>query len=245
MTLLGFDTATAPTAACVLRSDGEAFEVVPDVAALTAPPGHARELMPAVAEVMERAGVGYADLEAIAVGVGPGTFTGLRIGVATARGLALAHGLELRPVSSLAALARGLAEADAPADRSAADARSSSAIGGAEAARSILPCIDAKRGELFAALYEDGAERWAPFAAAPEEVAERVRAEGIAPRAAGDGSVRFREVLEAAGVRVEPDESPLHVIRALNVCRLAAGVAGLAPETVLPEYVRVPDAKPS
>jgi tRNA threonylcarbamoyladenosine biosynthesis protein TsaB len=223
MTLLGFDTATAPTAACVLRADGEAFEVVPAVEALSAPPGHARELMPAVTEVMERAGVGFAELGAIAVGVGPGTFTGLRIGVATARGLALAHGLELRPVSSLAALAVGIDTADAPA----------------------LACIDAKRGELFAALYEHGAERWAPFAAPPEEVAERVRAAGISPRAAGDGSVRFREVLEAAGVRVEPDESPAHVIRALNVCRLGAEVAGVAPETVLPEYVRVPDAKPA
>jgi tRNA threonylcarbamoyladenosine biosynthesis protein TsaB len=239
MTLLGFDTATAATAACVLRADGEAFEVVPPVAALTAPPGHARELMPAVATVMKRAGVGFAELEAVAVGVGPGTFTGLRIGVATARGLALAHGLELRPVSSLAALAQGIGGADAPA---------LGAIGGEEAAadaRFVLPCIDAKRGELFAALYEDGAERWAPFAATPEVVAERVRAAGLAPRAAGDGSVRFREVLEAAGVRVESDESPLHVIRALNVCRLGAEVAGVASETVLPEYIRVPDAKPA
>jgi tRNA threonylcarbamoyladenosine biosynthesis protein TsaB len=239
MTLLGFDTSTAPTAACVLRADGEAFEVVPDVAALTAPPGHARELMPAIAEVMERAGTSFADLDAIAVGVGPGTFTGLRIGVATARGLALGQGLELRPVSSLAALAAGAGAA--PADEAA---RGADGNGAGEPAP-VLACIDAKRGELFAALYEDGVERWPPFAAAPEEVAERVRAAGIAPRAAGDGSVRFREVLEAAGIRVDPDDSRTHVIRALNICRLAAGGAGVAPETVLPEYVRVPDAKPA
>jgi tRNA threonylcarbamoyladenosine biosynthesis protein TsaB len=238
MTLLGFDTATAPTAACVLRADGEAFEVVPEPAALSAPPGHARELMPAMAQVMERAGVGFADLAAIAVGVGPGTFTGLRIGVATARGLALGHELKLRPVSSLAALAAGIEDADAHGT----DATDGRAPG---ATTPVLACIDAKRGELFAALYEDGVERWAPFAAAPEEVAEWIRAAAIAPRAVGDGSVRFREVLEAAGIRVEPDESPAHVIRALNVCRLGAEVAGVAPETVLPEYVRVPDAKPA
>jgi tRNA threonylcarbamoyladenosine biosynthesis protein TsaB len=171
---------------------------------------------------MGRAGVGFAELEAIAVGVGPGTFTGLRIGVATARGLALAHGVELRPVSSLAALAGG--------------------IGGDDP---ILPLIDAKRGELFAALYADGVEMWPPFAAAPEELADRVRAADLSPTAAGDGSVRFRELLEAAGVRIEPDGSPAHVVHALHVCRLGVDAAGVSPETVLPEYVRAPDAKPA
>jgi tRNA threonylcarbamoyladenosine biosynthesis protein TsaB len=225
VSLLGFDTSTAATAVCLLRADGEVFEAVPDVAALAAPPAHASELLPAVADLLERAGVGYDELAAIAVGVGPGTFTGLRIGIATARGLALAHGLELRPISSLAALAAGIAAAaEAPL---------------------VLPLIDAKRGELFAALYAHGGQqRWEPFVASPEQVAERVQAAGVAPLAAGDGSVRFRELLEAAGIRVEPDRSPAHVIRALHVCRLATAVAGAAPETVLPEYLRAPDAKP-
>ncbi|MGH2742300.1 MAG: tRNA (adenosine(37)-N6)-threonylcarbamoyltransferase complex dimerization subunit type 1 TsaB, partial [Thermoleophilaceae bacterium] len=111
MTVLGIDTSTAASAACVLRGDGQAFEVAPEPSALTERPAHTRELMPAVAEVMECAGVGYADLEAIAVGVGPGTFTGLRIGIATARALASANGLPLKPVLSLAALAAGI-EAD-------------------------------------------------------------------------------------------------------------------------------------
>ena len=78
----------------------------------------------------------------------------------------------------------------------------------------------------------------------PEALVERIAEEGVAPLAAGDGSVRFREMLEAAGVRVEPDGSPAHVVRALHVCRLAATQPGVAPEAVLPEYLRVPDAKP-
>ena len=91
MTLLGIDTSTSASAACVLRDDGERFEVVPEPARLASGPAHARELMPAIADVMERAGVGFGELEAIAVGVGPGTFTGLRIGIATARALASAE----------------------------------------------------------------------------------------------------------------------------------------------------------
>jgi tRNA threonylcarbamoyladenosine biosynthesis protein TsaB len=221
VTILGIDTSTAASAVCVLRGDGEAFELAPEPAALRAPPAHARELMPAVAAAMERAGLAYGDLEAIAVGVGPGTFTGLRIGIATARALAGANGLALKPVSSLAALAEGID------------------------AELRLPLIDAKRGEVFAALYGPAGElRFGPLAEAPDRLAERVRAEAVAPLAAGDGSVRFREVLEAAGIRVLPDESRSHVVRALHVCRLAAGVPGVPPQAVLPDYLRAPDAKP-
>jgi tRNA threonylcarbamoyladenosine biosynthesis protein TsaB len=225
------DTSTAASAACVLRGDGEVFEVAPDPAALTARPAHARELMPAVAEVMDRAGLGYGDLEAIAVGVGPGTFTGLRIGIATARALASANGLQLKPVSSLAALAAGI-EAEMAAGGTEAKAG---------APPSLLAVIDAKRNEVFAAEYEQGGRRrWGPEALRPEDLADRAGAR----LAAGDGSVRFRGVLEAAGISVMPDESRTHVVRALHVCRLAAGVPGVAPQAVLPDYVRAPDAKP-
>ena len=221
MNVLGFDTSTAATAVCLLRDDGEAFEVVPDAAELLGPPGHARDLLPRVAEVTERAGVELTDLDAIAVGAGPGSFTGLRIGIATARALAHAHQLEVRPVSSLAALAAGI---DAPLR---------------------LPLIDAKRGELFAALHDEGGELWEPLVARPDELAERVREEALTPLAAGDGSIRFREILEAAGIRVSPDGSPAHVVRALHVCRLAIDTRPVALEAVLPNYLRDPDAKPS
>jgi tRNA threonylcarbamoyladenosine biosynthesis protein TsaB len=287
VSLLGIDTSTAASAACVLRGDGEVFEVAPEPAALSARPAHASELMPAVADVMERAGLDYADLEAIAVGVGPGTFTGLRIGIATARALATANGLPLRPVSSLAALAAGIeaevtgAEAATAGEAVAAAAVEAGAAATAAAAgddaRSLLPVIDAKRGEVFAAEYTlGGIRRWGPLVLRPEELAKRVAggagelaaggpaeraAGGLAERvaeaaadpadaasqptlAAGDGSVRFRGVLEAAGISVMPDESRAHVVRALHVCRLAAVVPGVAPQAVLPDYLRAPDAKP-
>jgi tRNA threonylcarbamoyladenosine biosynthesis protein TsaB len=220
MTLLGLDTSTSAASACVLRADGEAFEVVPPTERLQRPPAHASELMPALADAMARAGVGWGDLDAIAVGVGPGTFTGLRIGIATARALASANGLPLRRVSSLAALAAGI---DAPLR---------------------LPLIDARRGELFGALYQEDEQVWPPFAAPPEQLIERLTDADFAPLAAGDGSVRFRGMLEDAGIRVAPDDSETHVVRALHVCRLGAGASDELPEAVLPDYMRDPDAKP-
>ena len=220
MNVLGIDTSTAVSAACVLRADGQAFEVEPPPERLGDPPAHSRELLPAVAFCLEQAGLGYADLDAVAVGAGPGAFTGLRIGVATARGLARAHDLELRAVSSLAALAHGVEEPAA------------------------LPLIDARRGELFAALYVDDAERISAFAAQPEGVAARIVETRADPLAVGDGSVRFRDILETAGLRVAPAKSRLHVVRGLSVCRLAAGVVPTPLEAVLPDYLRLPDATP-
>ena len=220
MSVLGIDTATAASAVCVLRSDGELFEIEPGAGRLAERPAHAAELMPAVASCIEESGVAWEELEAIAVGVGPGMFTGLRIGIATARGLATSSGVELRPVSSLAALAAGAG--DGP----------------------VLALIDARRGEVFAALHDGGATVWEPFAAAPEAVAERLREREIGTLAVGDGAVRFREVLEAAGARVPAGDSRVHVVRALSICRLAAAAAPAPVAAVQPEYLRLPDARP-
>lgn len=221
MTILGFDTSTAATSVCVLLPDGTAFERVPDVDALTRPPAHASELLPATAEVLESAGTALERVERIAVGTGPGTFTGVRIGVATARSLAVALGVPLHPVSSLAALAAGI---DAPLR---------------------VPAIDAKRGELFAALFAGDDEVLTPFVARPQDAAARVAAHAGTATAAGDGAIRFRHALEAAGVVVLDDRSPAHVVRALHVCRLAAHVPPAAPGNVLPTYLRAPDAQPT
>jgi tRNA threonylcarbamoyladenosine biosynthesis protein TsaB len=222
MTIVGFDTSTAATGACVLRDDGEAFEYLPEPGRLLEPPGHSRELMPAVAEQMERAGVGWGDVAGVAVGVGPGTFTGLRIGVATARALATAARIPVHPVSSLAALA--------------------AAVTGAPLA---VPAIDAKRGELFAALFREGEALTEPFVARPDQLHERAGHDLANAVAVGDGSIRFRDILEAAGMHVPPDSSELHLVRALHICRLGARVPPERPEAVLPTYIREPDAEPS
>jgi tRNA threonylcarbamoyladenosine biosynthesis protein TsaB len=222
MTIVGFDTSTAASSVCVLRGDGEAFEYVPPPQRLLERPGHSRELMPAVAEQMEKAGVGWGDVDGVAVGVGPGTFTGLRIGVATARALATAARIPVHPVSSLAALAAGATREPL-----------------------TVPSIDAKRGELFAALFRGAEPLVEPFVTAPEQLAERAGRDLASAVAVGDGSIRFRDILEAAGMHVPPDGSELHVVRALHICRLAARVPPERPEAVLPTYIRDPDAEPS
>ena len=85
---VGFDTSMAVTCACVMPAGGGGLSARrrPAAARLLGPPAHSAELLPALAGLLERAGTGWDDVTAIAVGVGPGTFTGLRIGVATARG---------------------------------------------------------------------------------------------------------------------------------------------------------------
>jgi tRNA threonylcarbamoyladenosine biosynthesis protein TsaB len=182
-------------------------------------PGHATQLLPLAARLLGDAGLGFADVELLGVGVGPGTFTGVRIGVATARALAQAGGTALAGVSSLAALAAGVE------------------------GRDVLAVVDARRGEAFVAGFHDGEQVLAPAALAPEAL-ERLAppAGGGAWLAAGDGAVRFRDALERAGATVLPDIDPAHRISAAATCRLARAAGASPREDVLPVYVRAPDA---
>jgi tRNA threonylcarbamoyladenosine biosynthesis protein TsaB len=228
MSMLGFDTSMPVTAACVLRDDGRSFATEPpDAGRLIDPPDHSAELLPTIAELLEQAGLCWKDLDSIAVGVGPGTFTGLRIGVATARGLGQALGIPLRPVSSLAALAAGLADVNG-------------------APRAMAPMIDARRGQVFVALYRSRPRlelEWGPCALAPEELLDRLANEPQPPLAGGDWALESRADLESAGIEVPPSASGLHAVNALHVCRLAEEADPVGPEQVRPIYVRLPDAE--
>jgi len=208
MNILGFDTSTAGSSACVLRSDGQAFEADPPVERLLERPAHASELMPAIDRVMRDAGLGFRELDALAVGIGPGGFTGLRIGIATAHGIAQSAGLPIHPVLSIDALGAGIGDG-AP-----------------------FPLIDAKRQEVYGP---------GPFVGSIEYAIEQAPPDALA---AGDGSIRFREALESAGIRVAPGDSRTHVVRSLYICRLAEAVQPAPPESVVPCYLRAPDAKP-
>lgn len=235
MTILGLDTATPATVAGVLREDGVTFEARHDPAP-DERPGHATRLLGLVDEVLAAAGVELAAVDRIAVGVGPGSFTGLRIGIATARGLAQATGAELAGVSTLRALALNAPDPE----------------------RTKVAAIDARRGEVFAAAWTGDTEVMAPAALTPDALAARLRemAGGSpnaprggadapsSPLALGDGAVRFRGELQPAGAEVPPDGDELHRIAARHVCRLGAVARPAGIDAVVPHYIRAPDARP-
>ncbi len=127
MKVLGFDTATFTSGIALLDDDRVLAEARHDAS------GQKSDLLIAIDEVCKRAGITPLELDAVAVGAGPGSFTGLRIGMATAKGIAFAAGKPLWAVSSLAALAH--------------DAR----VPGF-----VVAVLDARRGEVYAGCYADG-----------------------------------------------------------------------------------------
>ena len=214
--ILGLDTATPATVVAVLPADGEPVELRHDPAPGERP-GHAAQLLPLARRALDALGASLADVRRIGVGVGPGTFTGLRIGVATARALAQATGAEVAAVSTLEALAA--------------------------AAATVLAVLDARRGEAYAAAFRGGERLTAPVAVAPEGLAALADPRHGPWLALGDGAVRFRDRLEPAA-EVPADASKLHGVSAVAVCRLAREARPVDRDALLPEYVRLPDAVP-
>lgn len=222
--ILALDTATPATVVGVAAPDGTLLAARRHDPAAGEKPGHTTQLLPLAHAALTEAGAAWADLTRIGAGVGPGTFTGIRIGVATAR--ALAQGLDVQTValSTLHALALGVDPAH----------------GGP-----VLAILDARRGEAYLAAYDStGAQVLPPSAWPPERLVE---IPALAPgswQAVGDGAIRFRAELEAVGVAVSPDGADLHKVSAGPLCRLAAEAPPVARDGLVPEYVRAPDAVP-
>ena len=190
MLILAFDTATN-LATSALVADGDTLGE-----ATTSP----QALLADIDALLLAAGYAPRDLEGIVVGTGPGSFTGTRIGLAIARGLALSLELPVAGVSTLDALAA--------------------------AAEGAYPVIDARRREVFIA---------GPAAVAPEGLEIDTGRIYI-----GDGARRYRDILEAHGATVPPDDSELHVPRASLHASLATTFG--PADAVAPVYVREPDA---
>jgi tRNA threonylcarbamoyladenosine biosynthesis protein TsaB len=205
--IVGLDTSTPITSVAVL-GDGVERELHDDGER----PRHAQTLLPLLERVVED----WSIVERLCVGVGPGGFTGLRLGISTARALAQALDLPVVPISSLDALA-------------------------APHSGTVAALIDARRGEVFAAVYEDGQRTREPVAIDPGTLARELTPGTLT---VGDGAVRFREELERAGMAVPAGGSDAHRVSALMVCRLGLGREPVDRDALLPDYRREPDAKP-
>jgi tRNA threonylcarbamoyladenosine biosynthesis protein TsaB len=215
MNLLAIDTAANLCAACVLdtASGRELARCVRDIGT-----GHAEQLMRVIGEALQAAGIDYSGLGGIAVATGPGSFTGVRVGVSTARGLALALKIPATGVTTLEALA--------------AETRASFPD------RPVMVAIDARREEIYAAGYDgDGKVLYHP---AVVNLLEAVMfAKELVPVLAGSAAKivadRSGESFEIASLGATAD---------IGVYARHAVTKGFGDEKPKPVYLREPDAKP-
>jgi tRNA threonylcarbamoyladenosine biosynthesis protein TsaB len=222
MLIVSLDTSSSSGSAAVIRDGRVVREQCGDGART-----HGERLPTELMRLLDATGVDLKEVEQFAVVTGPGSFTGLRVGIATIQGLAFAAGKLVVPVSAFEALA-----ATVPAS-----------------ALAVATWIDAHRGEVFARLV--GADHrdllHSPTSRPPRATLERWREEpGGLPAAVfvGDGAVKYRDVIDAFAA---PGSSVIETIPPL------AGVAGLIasanrsravhPHALVPLYVRRPDAE--
>jgi tRNA threonylcarbamoyladenosine biosynthesis protein TsaB len=186
---------------------------------LVAPQRHSEVLMPAIDDLCRYARVPVSAIDGVVVDVGPGLFTGLRVGLATARAIATARNIPRAGVTSLEALAH-------PHRRRPG---------------LVAAVVDARRGEVYSAVYAGGGalqERRPARISSPEDLADELAALSERPLAVGDGAWRYRELLTAAAEVAGPAEaspSPL-VVAEIGSARLT----GSLPE---PVYLRQADVR--
>jgi tRNA threonylcarbamoyladenosine biosynthesis protein TsaB len=221
MNILALDTSMGACSAALLAVDGGVRTLVLREALMAR--GHAEALMPMVAEVMQESGTAFAELDRIAATVGPGSFTGVRIAIAAARGLALVTHAGLFGTDSLSVMARG--------------AFASGEVGSAP----FAVAVDARRGTLYLGLYDEAARKLeGPLLIAPDEAIDLLPPDLVV--AAGSGA----ELLAAAGAR-----QGRSIATTLPELQPSAGalaeIAAASGETwpaLKPLYLRPPDARP-
>lgn len=239
MVVLALDTTTSAGSCALLRDD----RLVREQASDRSRP-QASRLPGELAAMLEREGVALSGVDVLAVGIGPGSFTGLRVGIATMQGLAMALNRPLFGISAfdaLASMAFGSSRTYREPEPSHAETNG----------RPDLPPIyvatwvDAWRGEVYAALYQNGREIEPPTVDLPEHLLQTVAGRTIL--FTGDGAAMYRATISAAlGNRAEFTE-PVAPLLAGAMATLAAqefrtGQRPL-PHAIRPLYVRRSDAE--
>jgi tRNA threonylcarbamoyladenosine biosynthesis protein TsaB len=232
VTIVSIETATETVGVAVRNASGAEATFT-----LRGRRRHVETLAPALEHLLTQLDMVPSDLDVVAVDLGPGLFTGLRVGVAAAKGLAQALGIGVVGLSSLDILLRAAAE------------RGHTGL--------VVAAVDARRGEVFACVRELHAGR-----APAEDVADDVIAAGLFSPGelaaalnelgggrmvgVGDGAQRYAAVLEAVpGVSClldALDSPPPLTLLAMAAELVDAGVAPLAPHLVVPHYMRAADA---
>jgi tRNA threonylcarbamoyladenosine biosynthesis protein TsaB len=225
MVVLALDTSSAGGSAAVLRTHGNDAIVVERAG--DAARSHGVRLPLELMAVLREAGVALDEVEHLAVAVGPGSYTGLRVGIATIQGLALGRGIPVTPVSIFDALGWHA--------RDSADA--------------IAPWVDAHRGEVFATLLaRDGRTVLAGASSLSPEATidawrDRLASHGRV-RFLGDGAVRYREVIAARlGGQATMDETVPLLAGAVGRIAAAEPDRAVRPHALAPLYIRRTDAE--
>ncbi len=219
MLILAIDTAFQTGGAALVEGDRLLGEVI-----LGGDTTHSRRLLGAIDYLLAQADRRRGDLTGVAVDLGPGYFTGLRIGLATAQGLALGLGIPCWGCSSLRLLAQGVAGKQGR----------------------LWAVADARRGLVYAAPFEkDGQElqRLEPDAAmAPQRLAGLLKPPALL---VGDGARLYADTLLAPGLELAPAwcDTPRPGLLALLARRPLEAGAGVTPEELKPRYVRPSDAE--
>ena len=218
MNILALDTSMGACSTALLRHDGVLFARQERMTR-----GHAEALMPMVADVMSESGVAFAALDRIGATTGPGSFTGVRIAISAARGLALVTGAKLFGVDSLTVMAK--------------QALATRIAGGAP----FAVAVDARRGMLYFGLYDGAARKLdGPLLIAPDHAANLLP--GALRTAVGSGAATLAEAAASRGALI--------AARLLDLEPSATELAALARDSgetvpvLQPLYLRPPDARP-
>ncbi|MGJ4969037.1 tRNA (adenosine(37)-N6)-threonylcarbamoyltransferase complex dimerization subunit type 1 TsaB [Bradyrhizobium sp. HKCCYLRH1073] len=218
MLILAIDTALDHCAAAVLDTDSAAMRAEET---LPMKRGHAEALMPLIARVMRQSGVGFHELDRIAVTTGPGSFTGLRVGLSAARGIALAAHKPVVGVTTLSAYAAPIVSEDR--------------------ANPVISAIDARHDHVYYQVVSGcGEELVAPQVAATDDVLAAARLG--APHLVGNAAALLAERWPkeaAAPVAVDSQDGP-----DIGWVAWLGAAADPAHAPARPFYLRAPDVKP-
>lgn len=217
MNILGIETSTLTGSVALMIDHEIRGEITLSVSAR-----HSERLMPMIDQLLRDCDLSPSEIDLYAVSTGPGSFTGLRIGIAAAQGLSAATGKPLIGVSSLQALA----------------------LNGCFFSGLVVPVIDAFRGEIYRGLYEKNCSLEEDAVKSPENLANELKEKNEKVLLLGNGVSVCRQALEKVLSHDWIELAPPHLTspRASNVAILAQEhfQSGVTKEPVMPHYLRVP-----